>query len=205
MKFCKECKTVLTSANCYKRSARCKSCISEDRKLYYRGNRQKILIDVKTYALIHKEQKERYNKEYQKNNVLQIKKQRKLHYDKNREKLGLAVKADFLKNKPQRLKMRQAWRKRNPHKINFYSAKRHAAKLQRIPKWLTKSDWIEIKWAYQIAKDLTKETGLVHEVDHIIPLQGKNISGLHCPQNLQILTKKENNTKNNKFPYTRSA
>jgi 5-methylcytosine-specific restriction endonuclease McrA len=89
--------------------------------------------------------------------------------------------------------------KENPEKKAALSARRHASKLQRTPKWLTPADWIEMKWAYQIAHDLTVLTGIPHQVDHILPLQGKNVSGLHCPQNLQIITQAENCRKGNKF------
>lgn len=86
-----------------------------------------------------------------------------------------------------------------PEVVNFSTMKRIAAKLNRTPKWLTKSNWIEIKWAYKIARQLTKETGISYTVDHIIPLQGKEISGLHCPQNLQVIPARENESKGNKF------
>jgi 5-methylcytosine-specific restriction endonuclease McrA len=56
-----------------------------------------------------------------------------------------------------------------------------------------------MKFMYKKAAELTKMTGVCHEVDHIIPLQGKNISGLHCPLNLQILTKSENSRKGNRY------
>lgn len=103
------------------------------------------------------------------------------------------------KNPIKRAFYSKKWENGNPDKRVAIKAKYRAAKLQRIPKWFTKSDWIEIKWAYKIAKDLTKQTGIPHEVDHIIPLQGKNISGLHCPQNLRIMSKHENRVKYNKF------
>jgi hypothetical protein len=137
-------------------------------------------------------------------------------YAKDRENLLKIKKLEYQVNKQQILLKNKLWRTNNPQKTRKYcsiymkkyperknarTAKRRAAKLQRIPKWLTKSEWIEIKWAYALAKQITKETGISHVVDHIIPLQGENISGLHCPQNLQIISAKENNQKQNKFPY----
>lgn len=77
-----------------------------------------------------------------------------------------------------------------------------AARRLRTPKWLTAGDKIELKWAKAIAKQRTKETGIRHEVDHIIPLQGKNVSGLNVPWNIQILTYKQNLSKRNNFEVT---
>lgn len=69
------------------------------------------------------------------------------------------------------------------------SAKRHAAKLNRTPKWVDQKAISEI---YQNCPP-------GHDVDHIIPLQGRNVSGLHVPANLQYLTCTENRSKGNKF------
>lgn len=79
---------------------------------------------------------------------------------------------------------------------NAISAKRHAAQLNRTPSW---ADIEAIRAIYRKARDLTKSTGIEHHVDHIIPLQGRLVSGLHVENNLQILTGHENCRKNNRF------
>jgi hypothetical protein len=94
-------------------------------------------------------------------------------------------------------------RSKNPLKYkaikNAITAKRRSSKLQRTPPWLNKDHLKQIAQYYQQAKQLQKETGIVHHVDHIIPLQGKTVSGLHVPWNLQILTASENIIKSNKI------
>lgn len=68
-------------------------------------------------------------------------------------------------------------------------ARRKAAKLQRTPKW---ADLNKIKEIYS-------NCPLGHHVDHIIPLQGDTVSGLHVENNLQYLLPKDNLSKGNKF------
>ena len=50
-----------------------------------------------------------------------------------------------------------------------------------------------------LATILTKSTGYEWQVDHIIPLQGKNVSGLHVPENLQVIERSMNSKKRNKY------
>ena len=42
-------------------------------------------------------------------------------------------------------------------------------------------------------------------VDHIVPLQGETVSGLHLSENLQIITESQNASKYNRYPYTPPA
>lgn len=78
----------------------------------------------------------------------------------------------------------------------FHTGKRRAAKLNRTPPW---SDLDAMRAIYAQARRMTVETGIPHHVDHVIPLQGKLVSGLHVPNNLQILTGSENSKKRNRY------
>lgn len=76
-------------------------------------------------------------------------------------------------------------------------AKLYRKKLkQATPPW---ADAERIKWYYTNAKAFTRATGVLHTVDHVIPLKGELVCGLHVHNNLQILTHAENMSKGNTF------
>ena len=74
---------------------------------------------------------------------------------------------------------------------------RKSAKLQRTPAWLTEFDKLKIKCLYQLAAMRTRESGYDWHVDHIIPLQGANVCGLHVPGNLRVIPALDNMRKSN--------
>jgi hypothetical protein len=82
---------------------------------------------------------------------------------------------------------------------NASCAKRRSAKINRVPKWATKQDILVIKSLYATAQILTKITGEKWHVDHAIPLQGVLVSGLHTPNNMQLMRGIENETKRNEY------
>jgi len=51
---------------------------------------------------------------------------------------------------------------------------------------------------YPLVKKLTKETGIKHSIDHIVPLKGDSVCGLNVPWNIQIIPLSENMKKGNK-------
>jgi len=92
-----------------------------------------------------------------------------------------------------------AYKKRNVSKTRALDAKRHAAQMQRTPAWLTADDFWMMEQAYELAQVRTKMFGFTWHVDHVVPLQGKRVSGLHVPTNLQVISKTANRKKANKY------
>lgn len=74
--------------------------------------------------------------------------------------------------------------------------KRREAKRSAVPLW---ADLNAIKSVYKRASMMRQSTGLDYEVDHIIPLQGENVCGLHVAENLRIILRSENRSKSNKL------
>ena len=89
------------------------------------------------------------------------------------------------------------WNTNNKPLKAALQAKRKSAILQRTPVWDKDAHLIVAK--YQLANMLTRETGIPHHVDHIIPLQGKNVSGLHVFANLRVILGEDNVKKSNKY------
>lgn len=98
-----------------------------------------------------------------------------------------------------------AARKRNAvnkhrERINRYQrvhqANKRAKKLRAMPAW---ADEEHIKRFYSEAEIMTVLTGIKHEVDHIVPLNGIGVCGLHVPANLRVVTREFNLKKGNKL------
>lgn len=88
------------------------------------------------------------------------------------------------------------WCKAHRGEKNAEWAKWRADKLQRTPKW---ADLKVIRKIYDTSTWITKVTGIEHHVDHIIPMRGKLVSGLHVAENLRVLPGPENLAKGSKF------
>jgi hypothetical protein len=116
---------------------------------------------------------------------------KKLHPDRN----AAQQRNVYAKNPTKGRTRINSWRKNNPSKSAAQSNRRNAARRLRTPKWLTELHYQQMNIFYDAAKKLTAEFGIKMEVDHIVPLQGKNVSGLHVPWNLQVMPKKLNASK----------
>jgi len=103
------------------------------------------------------------------------------------------------KNHTQKIKDHvRKWEKNNPVKILAHTRQQQTKRLMRYPKWLSTDDRWMIEQAYELAALRTKMFGFSWHVDHTIPLQGRLVSGLHVPTNLQVIPGVENIRKGNR-------
>jgi hypothetical protein len=98
------------------------------------------------------------------------------------------AKKNYIANQKTQSERWKRWYEKNKSKQNAKSNMEKAMRLQRIPLW---ADLEAIKEFY-----LNRPDG--YHVDHIVPLRGKEVSGLHVLENLQYLPAKENLSKGNK-------
>ena len=105
----------------------------------------------------------------------------------------------YAENRQKALDHKKVYRQANKGKIIALATLRKKTIKQRTPKWLTKDDLWMIKEAYELAALRTKMFGFSWHVDHVIPLQGKNVTGLHVPTNMQVIPGSMNISKKNKY------
>jgi hypothetical protein len=101
---------------------------------------------------------------------------------------------------PEKERLRyNTYNKNNPEVRASNTAKRRFCKNKATPPWLTKSQIKEIEDFYLLAKDCEVVSGERYHVDHIVPLKGLNVCGLHVPWNLQVLPADINRSKGNSY------
>lgn len=124
----------------------------------------------------------------------------------NKEKVSEYMENWYKENKDSVLEYRKQNKDRtaeyyrnNRSRYNAHAAKRRASKLNSTPSWLTDRELELINQMYLDAKYLESKNGIKYHVDHIVPLQGENVCGLHVPWNLQVITAEENLIKSNNY------
>lgn len=225
-KLCALCKEEKSLDNFYKhktgilgRHAYCKKCFSEkNEKRNFEFDSDKfgetitcsVCKEAKHHSLFHNRKASYNGKAFmckdcqsqltaQKNNVPEenYEKQVRLCTGCLKEKFG----SEFRKSKNGRGGLHSQckecyryMRRENKGTVNANTARRRSFKKQAIPKWYDKC---KVDAIYEECTQVTKATGVEHHVDHIVPLQSKWVCGLHCEDNLRIITASENSHKLN--------
>jgi hypothetical protein len=140
-----------------------------------------------------------YHKAYYEANKARIAEVKRAYRAANKEKIIANKRAAYLATREANLAQKREYRQANKGKINFLCSMRKKVVKQRTPIWLSPFDRLKIKCYYSVAAMLARNNKEPWHVDHIVPLQGKLVSGLHVPNNLQFLRGVDNVRKKNKF------
>lgn len=213
-KTCKDCGSTKDIALFRKNSRQCKECVSEYSKQHYLKNRDAVLERCKARQVEKKDEIRRYSAEwYERNkervlansfeyrNRPEIKERERIrqkeYYEARSQDIQKRRKEAMTDERRQRLdRYSKEYYAKN---AEYYTEKtiRRRRKLDKAtPPW---ADLDAIRKIYRYASRITKTTGIEHHVDHIIPINGKKVSGLHVESNLRVIPATENRTKSNRF------
>jgi hypothetical protein len=191
-----------------KRSWNCKDCHKAYIKVHYKTYAPKARELSRQWRIANPEQKKANDKAWHEANkdrslahslkwVRENPEKRKAAWTKYRvEKLDRARASESAYRERNRAVCNArivVWKGKNKPLLAEYSRRRHAVRLKAVPVW---ADQSAMRAFYKEADKLRNETGQDWHVDHIVPLSGKIVCGLHCEANLQVLPGKENLKKN---------
>jgi uncharacterized protein (DUF924 family) len=189
----------------------CIECKQKFDKGYYVKNKERLLKKVKHYAEANKDKITQYHLEYYARNQENMKKRSSKRYKEKREEISQKSKEYYQKNSKEICVRVSQYNRKNKEKIRVArkayalknSAVLSAAKANRkkhvkkaTPFWAD-MHLIKIKHKERVA--MTNMTGLEHHVDHIVPLQGENVCGLHIASNMRVILARDNISKRNKW------
>ena len=169
-------------ADTLERNRRNAKKIAQNSREYRKVNPEKVAATDRAWRAAHPERVRERKAASQKRNRQAANLRNRRYHEKHRDRVNARV---------------AAWQKANPAKSCAKTLRRHAAKLRRIPKWADHEAMGMVYQAAQIAKTTWPDVQI--HVDHVLPLRGRTVSGLHTHRNLQILTAIANRTKSIHF------
>jgi hypothetical protein len=108
-------------------------------------------------------------------------------------------KKKYLEQRDKKIEYQKEWNNKNRRKRAEYKAKEYTARSLAKRKGLSAEDRNWMTAIYKSCVEVTACTGVLHHVDHVLPIRSKEVCGLHVPWNLQIIPAEENIHKGNKL------
>jgi len=167
-------------------------------RAYCAANVERQRAKTRAWAAANPERKKETDREYARANKDRLREQNAHWRQQNAERIS-ENRVRYAEENREAIRKRQAaWRRANHGKVLADRAYRKARKRQATPSWLTQEHRTEMAAFYVRAAELAEQTGEAWHVDHIVPLCGANVCGLHVPWNLQVLPARENILKSNR-------
>lgn len=170
--------------------------IAAQRAEHYAANRERESGRSRAWKAANRERVAEYGRAWREANSERYAAQRAEYYAANRERRNERRRAWYAANRERATEYARAWAAANPDKRSATQARRDASKLRRTPAW---ADQRQIEGFYTMAARVSTCLGIKHHVDHVLPLQGKLVSGLHVPSNLRVIPGVLNVKKGNRF------
>lgn len=126
----------------------------------------------------------------------------KRYYEKNRQAVIARAAARPAEEKR---RLQAEYKDRNVDVVRADTSVRKRRHREATPKWLTPAERLQMRNLYVQARKMTELTRERYVVDHIVPLRGESVCGLHVPWNLRVITQEENLKKSNKHVDTPPA
>jgi hypothetical protein len=165
---------------------------------YRESNREQIAAADRARYLREKDARAAANKAWRATHAADLPAKRRVYRASNKNAVSTRDRQYYAANKDRIAAQRKQYREDHAPEIAAYNRARHLAKMQRTPKWLTPDDMWAMAQAYELAALRTQLFGFPWHVDHIIPLRGRRVSGLHVPTNLQVIPGVDNCRKSNR-------
>jgi hypothetical protein len=196
---CKQCDQWLTldkfgRDNCAKTGVRacCKACAFTKAKAWRAANLELAKArDAESYARQRAANPERARERANKNS--------RLFRSRNRERALELNRLSRERNPEADRESKRKYKKNNLHKGRADAQKRNTIKLKAMPKWLSDDHKAFMEVTYAMAVEMERRCEIKFHVDHIHPLQGETVCGLHVPWNLRVITATENIRKGNRL------
>ena len=125
----------------------------------------------------------------------EVKARKKVEYERNKDRRAPARKRYALANVDKLRDAAKKYSQEKPEVRREINATRRARTRNATPPWLTKEMRAEIKALHAEANALKAKFGVTFDVDHIVPLDGRHVSGLHVPWNMRVITQAENRSR----------
>ena len=201
MKHCSKCKVEKPFTEFYlvkgKPGSWCKPCQSASNRSYRLSDRGKVMIKAARSATAAKVKKAEADRLYRLEQGDALKAKKRVYYQANKERIAAKAKQTYAADSS-KAKLRSAkWKSENKAQWNAKCMERYTQKIKARPAWLSEDDLWLIAEAYDISNHRTKVFGFEWNVDHIVPLRGKTVCGLHVPWNLQVVPASYNCSKRN--------
>ncbi|WP_141984726.1 HNH endonuclease signature motif containing protein [Bordetella hinzii] len=200
-KACSKCGVVKSLDQFHKASkeplgvrSRCKLCVRQDGKAYRENNPERRKQTTREYHVRNAATINAKSAQWYAENKERAKKTRADWREKNFDKWRADVSQYQALHKEHLAQRQKEWAKANRSQLAEKQARRVAAVVRATPPW---ADLARINQFYADVAFMRSATGIAYEVDHIVPLQSDIVCGLHCEENLQVLTAKENKVKHN--------